>query len=152
LPAMGTRAGAKGRIFSPKERGGKASPSDRKDSMQEKRQPKTTIWEMLEQLTPKVTRRDEGGEEVIQASAVEGNPSTFAESQPTPAYDRDRALTSTGKRLEETAGYDEYVRWCGRTGAARRPPTRLSTKDTKDTKRKKIREGMCKELVFAFPS
>src|SRR5690348_10335592 len=28
--------------------------------------------------------------------------------------------------LEETAGYDEYVRWCGRTGAARPPPTRLA--------------------------
>jgi RNA-directed DNA polymerase len=67
--------------------------------MQEKRQPKTTIWEMLEQLTPKVTRRDDGSEEVIQASAVEGNPSTFAESQPTPAYDRDRALTSAEVKI-----------------------------------------------------
>ena len=28
------------------------------------------------------------------------------------------------KTLEETAGYDEYVRWCGRTGAVRPPPTR----------------------------
>lgn len=28
--------------------------------------------------------------------------------------------------LRETAEYDEYVRWCGRTGAARRPPTRFS--------------------------
>ncbi len=26
--------------------------------------------------------------------------------------------------LKETAGYGEYVRWCGRTGAARPPPTR----------------------------
>jgi hypothetical protein len=29
------------------------------------------------------------------------------------------------ERLEETAGYDEYVRWCGRTGAERPPPTRF---------------------------
>ena len=28
--------------------------------------------------------------------------------------------------VEETAGYAEYVRWCGRTGAARPPPTRLT--------------------------
>ena len=28
--------------------------------------------------------------------------------------------------VEETAGYAEYVRWCGRTGASRPPPTRLS--------------------------
>ena len=27
--------------------------------------------------------------------------------------------------VQETAGYDEYVRWCGRTGAVRPPPTRL---------------------------
>jgi RNA-directed DNA polymerase len=32
-----------------------------------------------------------------------------------------RAVPPSG----ETAGYDEYVRWCGRTGAARPPPTRL---------------------------
>ena len=32
-----------------------------------------------------------------------------------------RAVQTSG----ETAGYDEYVRWCGRTGAARPPPTRL---------------------------
>ena len=25
--------------------------------------------------------------------------------------------------VQETAGYDEYVRWCGRTGAVRPPPT-----------------------------
>src|SRR6266540_6369968 len=25
----------------------------------------------------------------------------------------------------ETAGYDEYVRWCGRTGAVMPPPTRF---------------------------
>ena len=28
--------------------------------------------------------------------------------------------------VEETAGYAEYVRWCGRTGAAKPPPTRLA--------------------------
>jgi len=28
-------------------------------------------------------------------------------------------------KLKETAGYDEYGRWCGRTGAVRLPPTRL---------------------------
>ena len=28
--------------------------------------------------------------------------------------------------VEETAGYAEYVRWCGRTGAARPPLTRLA--------------------------
>ena len=27
--------------------------------------------------------------------------------------------------VEETAGYAEYVRWCGRTGAVRPPPTRF---------------------------
>jgi hypothetical protein len=55
--------------------------------MPEQRQTKTDFWEMLEKLTPKVTRHDEGGKEVIQASAS-------VESQPTSAYDRDRALTS----------------------------------------------------------
>jgi hypothetical protein len=29
------------------------------------------------------------------------------------------------KTSDETAGYDEYVRWCGRTGAERPPPTRF---------------------------
>jgi len=28
-------------------------------------------------------------------------------------------------KLKETAGYDEYGRWCGRTGAVRLPPTRF---------------------------
>jgi hypothetical protein len=27
--------------------------------------------------------------------------------------------------LKETAGYAKYVRWCGRTGAAKPPPTRF---------------------------
>src|SRR5581483_2318712 len=31
----------------------------------------------------------------------------------------------TVEQLKETAGYAEYVRWCGRTGAARPPPTRF---------------------------
>lgn len=56
--------------------------------MQESRQTNMTIWEMLEQLTPKVMRHDDGGEEVIQAP-------TPVESQPTSAYDRNRALMST---------------------------------------------------------
>ena len=30
------------------------------------------------------------------------------------------------KTVKETAGYDEYVRRCGRTGAARPPPTRYN--------------------------
>ena len=29
------------------------------------------------------------------------------------------------KTLKETAGYAKYVRWCGRTGAVRPPPTRF---------------------------
>jgi hypothetical protein len=47
------------------------------------------------------------------------------ESQASTALERERALTSDVKTLEETVGYAEYVRWCGRTGVARPPPTRL---------------------------
>ncbi len=36
----------------------------------------------------------------------------------------DREIRSV-EPSKETAGYDEYVRWCGRTGAERPPPTRL---------------------------
>ena len=62
--------------------------------MQQQRQSKTTFWEMLEKLTPKVTRHDDGGEEVIQASACGKALPSLVESQATSAYDRDRALTS----------------------------------------------------------
>jgi len=56
--------------------------------MQEQRQSKRNYWAMLEKLTPKIMRHDDGGEEVIQAPAS-------VEPQPALAYDRDRALTST---------------------------------------------------------
>ena len=55
--------------------------------MQQQRQTTTTFWEMLEQLTPTVTRHGDGGEEIVQAP-------TPVESQATSAYDRDRALMS----------------------------------------------------------
>src|SRR5690349_23877914 len=57
--------------------------------MEQQRQPKTDFWELLKQTTPKVSRHDEDGGEVIPAAAPVG-------SQPTSANDRDRALTSAG--------------------------------------------------------
>jgi RNA-directed DNA polymerase len=62
--------------------------ADRKDSMESERQQRSTFWETLEKLTPKVTRHEAGGEEVIPSSPSE-------EPQLASAYNRDRALTST---------------------------------------------------------
>jgi len=57
-------------------------------------------------------------------------PAAYEEWQAFTALNRKRALASDHTRqvatVGETAGYYEYVRWCGRTGAARPPPTRLS--------------------------
>jgi RNA-directed DNA polymerase len=55
--------------------------------MQDQRQPKRNLWEMLEELTPRTPGHEVGGEEVIPTSR-------FVEPQGTLAYDRDRALTS----------------------------------------------------------
>lgn len=56
--------------------------------MEQERQTKMSLWELVESLRPRVQRHDEGGEEVIQASAS-------VEPRKTSAYDRDRALTSS---------------------------------------------------------
>jgi len=55
--------------------------------MDQQRQTNMTFWEFIENLSPKVTRHGDEGEEVIQARAP-------VESPGTSAYDRDRALTS----------------------------------------------------------
>jgi hypothetical protein len=60
--------------------------ADRKSSMQTQRQTNPSFWEMLEKLTPKQTRHEEGGAEVVQ-------PSPCVEPLITLAHDRDRALT-----------------------------------------------------------
>ncbi len=46
---------------------------------------------------------------------------------PDPRPDRTAPQVFGVATVTETAGYDEYVRWCGRTGAVTPPPTRLST-------------------------
>jgi RNA-directed DNA polymerase len=56
--------------------------------------PSTSFWEMLEKLTPKPTRPDPDGEEVIQTV---GNPPVqpvFGEPRSSAAKDRQRALTA----------------------------------------------------------
>jgi len=70
-------------------------------------------------------------ESVRPGASGEGGtgPAAFEEWQASTALNRERALTSedTGwvAAVEGTAGYDEYVRWCGRTRVVRPPPTRL---------------------------
>ena len=54
--------------------------------METQRQTSPSFWEMLEKLTPKQTRHEEGGAEVVQ-------PSPCVEPLSTLAQDRDRALT-----------------------------------------------------------
>ena len=54
--------------------------------METQRQTNSSFWEMLEKLTPKQTRHEEGGAEVVQ-------PSPCVEPLSTLAQDRDRALT-----------------------------------------------------------
>jgi RNA-directed DNA polymerase len=56
--------------------------------MEAQRQTSLSFWEMLQQLTPKQTRHEEGGAEVVQASPD-------VEPLPTSAQDRDRALTQS---------------------------------------------------------
>lgn len=46
--------------------------------------------------------------------------------------------------LTKTAGYDEYVRWCGRTAGATPPPTRLSPCVGRD---RACREHICNRLA-----
>ena len=54
--------------------------------MAAQQQQRSSFWETLARLTPKESRHEAGGEEVIQ-------PSPCVELLPTSAYDRDRALT-----------------------------------------------------------
>jgi hypothetical protein len=76
--------------------------------------------------------RGPGRESVRPGASGEGGtgPAAFEEWQASTALNRERALTSadTGwvAAVEGTAGYDEYVRWCGRTGVVRPPPTRFA--------------------------
>jgi hypothetical protein len=101
---------------------------------EQQRQPGRIDREMPARLTPAQPIPDAGGKEVVQAAATGESPSLAAK-------ERQRALTArlmeqvtcepgpqirAVEPLKETAGYDKYVRWCGRTGAARPPPTRFA--------------------------
>ena len=70
--------------------------------MQERRQTNMTIWEMLEKLTPQVTRHDDGGEEVIPTPTHGKAWPSLVESQEASAYDRDRALTAAEGKSSTT--------------------------------------------------
>jgi len=75
-----------------------------------------------QQGTRKGVRPGASGEGGTEAAAGE-------ESQASTALNWERALARSReatrvKTAEETAGYDKYVRWCGRTGVVRPPPTR----------------------------
>ncbi len=78
---------------------------------------------LFEELAP--LRPGAGGEGGTGPAACEASQATTA-SIPARALtvdmpDRQVCRVTT---LKETAGYDEYVRWCGRTGGAIPPPTR----------------------------
>ena len=62
--------------------------------MDEQRPQRPTYWEMLDKLTPKVTRPDPGSEEVIQPSGQGEALPPFEESPSATAKDRQRALTA----------------------------------------------------------
>ena len=75
----------------------------------------------------------EGKEDQVRHGAGgEGGtgPAAPEEWQALTALERERALTRDLRKVryvatvEETAGHDEYVRWCGRTGTVRSRPTR----------------------------
>lgn len=74
--------------------------------MDAERQPKTGFWEMLEQLTPKHRRPDDGGEEVIQAAPA-------GEERAPSAYTQPPALASDAL-MERICGHENLKLACKR--------------------------------------
>jgi RNA-directed DNA polymerase len=81
--------------------------------MEPKRQQRSNYWEMWEKLTPKVSRHEAVGEEVVQ-------PVARVEPQGTLAYDRERALTSA--LMEQVASVANLNRAYARVKANKGAP------------------------------
>jgi hypothetical protein len=100
----------------------------RDNSMDEQRQqrkhqaatPGTGFWEMLEKLTPKLTRPDPDGEEVIQTVGKAEALPPVGEPRSSAARDRQRALTA--HLMEQVCEPENLDRACARVKANKGAP------------------------------